>query len=81
MVGNGAIVPRVWVCNHNLLHWHTASNQTERGSTNEAARVEMLTLFQNEVGYSHDQIASSLMPSFFSNVNQTTLQHCLRHEH
>ena len=41
----------------------------------------MLALFQNEVGYSHGQIATSLMPNPFSNVNQTTLQHCLQHEH
>ena len=55
--------------------------KTASGSKNEAARVEMLALFQNEIGYSHGQIAASLMPSPFSNVNQTTLQHCLRHEH
>ena len=41
----------------------------------------MLALFQNEIGYSLGQIATSLVPSPFSNVSQTTLQHCLRHEH
>ena len=55
--------------------------KTESGSSKEAAKVEMLALFQNEIGYSHGQIATSLVPSPFSNVNQTTLQHCLRHEH
>ena len=36
----------------------------------------------NKIGYSpHGQIETSLMPSPFSNVNRTTLQHCLRHEH
>ena len=30
----------------------------------------MVTLFQNEIGYSHGQIATSLVPSLFSNVNQ-----------
>ena len=60
---------------------HTESNQTESGSRNEAAKVEMLALFQNEIGYSCGQIATSLMPSPSSNVNQTTLQHCLQHEH
>ena len=39
----------------------------------------MLALFQNEIGYSHGQIATSCVPSPFSNVNQTTLQHCLPH--
>ena len=55
--------------------------KTASGSKNEAARVEMLALFQNEIGYSHGQIATSRVPSPFSNVNQTTLQHCLPHEH
>ena len=77
MVGNGAIVPRA--C-HNLLHTLQAI-KTASGSRNDAARVEMLALFQNEIGYSLGQIATSLVPSPFSNVNQTTLQHCLRHEH
>ena len=53
--------------------------KTASGSRNEAARVEMLALFQNEIGYSHGQIATSCVPSPFSNVNQTTLQHCLPH--
>ena len=53
--------------------------KTANGSRNEAARVEMLALFQNEIGYSHGQIATSCVPSPFSNVNQTTLQHCLPH--
>ena len=60
---------------------HTASNQTESWSRNETARVEMLALFPDEIGYSHGQIATSLVPSPFSNVNQTTLQHRLQHEH
>ena len=53
--------------------------KTASGSRNEAARVEMLALFQNEIGYSHGQIATSCVPSPFSNVNQTALQHCLPH--
>ena len=53
--------------------------KTASGSRNKAARVEMLALFQNEIGYSHGQIATSCVPSPFSNVNQTTLQHCLPH--
>ena len=77
MVGNGVIVPRA--C-HNLLHTLQAI-KTASESRNDAARVEMLALFQNEIGYSLGQIATSLVPSPFSNVNQTTLQHCLRHEH
>ena len=65
---------------HNLLHTLQAI-KTASGSRNDAARVEMLALFQNEIGYSLGQIATSLVPSPFSNVNQTTLQHCLQHEH
>ena len=49
--------------------------KTASGSRNEATRVEMLALFQNEIGYSLGQIATSCVPSPFSNVNQTTLQH------
>ena len=45
-----------------------------------AARVGMLALFQNKVGYSHGQIATSLMPRPLTHVNQTRLQHCLLHE-
>ena len=58
----------------NTLH----AIKTESGSRNEAARVGMLALFQNKVGYSmvRLQLAQTL-----SNVNQTRLQHCLRHEH
>ena len=37
--------------------------KTGSGSRNKAARVGMLVLFKNEVGYnSHGQIATSLMP-------------------
>ena len=44
-----------------LLHTLHAI-KTESGSMNKAARVGMLALFQNEVGYSHGQIATSLVP-------------------
>ena len=37
--------------------------KTGSRSRNEAARVGMLALFQNEVGYSRCQIATSLMPT------------------
>ena len=58
MVGNGAIVPRAWVCSHNLLHTLQAI-KTASGSRNKAARVGMLTLLQNEIGYFHSQIDSN----------------------
>ena len=61
MVGNEAIVPRAWVCSHNLLHILQAIKALS-GSRNEAARVGMLALFQNNVGYPHNQIATSLVP-------------------
>ena len=61
-VGNGVIVARAWVYKgHNLLHTLQAI-KTRSGSRNEAARVGILALFQNEIGYSHGQIAPSLMP-------------------
>ena len=60
IVGGWESGARAWVCSHYLLHTLQAS-KTGSGSTNEAARVQMLALFQNEVGYSHGQIATSLM--------------------
>ena len=36
--------------------------KTESGSMDKAGRVGMLALFQNEVGYSHGQIVTSLVP-------------------
>ena len=44
-----------------LLHTLHAI-KTESGSMDKAARVGMLALFQNKVGYSHGQIATSLVP-------------------
>ena len=41
MVGNEAIVPRAWVCNHDLLHT-LQEIKTVSGSRNEAARLETL---------------------------------------
>ena len=55
MVGNGTIVP------YNLLHTQQAIKNVS-GSRNEAARVGMLALFKNKVGYSHGQTATSLVP-------------------
>ena len=49
MAGNGVIVARAWYkAMHNLLHTLQAI-KTGSGSRNEAARVGMLALFQNEV--------------------------------
>ena len=47
MVGNAAIVPRAWVCSHNLFHTPQAI-KTGSGFRNEAARRRMLALFQNK---------------------------------
>ena len=41
---------------------HCKQAKLEVGLGTRAARVGMMSLFQNKVGYSHSQIASSLVP-------------------
>ena len=52
---------RAWVWSHNLLHTLQAI-KTGSESRNKAARVGRVALFRNKVGYSHGQIATSLVP-------------------
>ena len=54
MFGNGAIVRRA-------SSFVSQAIKTGSGSRNKAARVGMLALFQNEVRYSHGQIATSIV--------------------
>ena len=60
-LGMGLLYPNRYEAIICLIHTLQAI-KTGSGSRNEAARVGMLALLQNEVGYSHGQIATSLMP-------------------
>ena len=61
-----------------ITHCKQAKLEVGLGSLNEAARVGMQALFQNEEGFnSHGQIATSLVPR---PSHMETQQHCLQHE-